>query len=54
MIAYDRLSQIMPSDIALANKALSVSLEQVGGIQTKTLPEFAATVSAVTTNKGCR
>ena len=52
MIAYDRLSQIMPADIALANKALSVSLEQVGGIQTKTLPEFAATVSAVTTNKG--
>ena len=40
------------ADIALANKALSVSLEQVGGIQTKTLPEFAATVSTVKTNKG--
>jgi len=44
MIAYDRLSQIIPADWALANKALSVSLQQLGGIQNMTLPVLANTV----------
>lgn len=42
MIAYDRLSQIVPADQALACKALSVSLQQISGISTLQLPELAA------------
>ena len=45
MIAYDRLSQITPSDIALANKALQVSLQQISGITNLNLPTLANTVS---------
>lgn len=41
MIAYDRLSQIIPADQALANKALSVALEQIAGITSMTLPVLA-------------
>lgn len=41
MIAYDRLSQIVPADQALACKALSVSLQQISGISTLRLPELA-------------
>jgi hypothetical protein len=44
MIAYDRLSQIVPSDQALACKALATSLQQVSGITNMTLPVFANTV----------
>lgn len=51
MIAYDRLSQIIPADIALANKAMQVALEQIGGISEMTLPTLANTVLAVQTNK---
>ena len=45
MIAYDRLSQIVPADQALACKALSVSLQQISGISTLRLPELAAAVT---------
>ena len=44
MIAYDRLSQIVPSDQALAAKALSASLQQIGGITHMTLPVLANTI----------
>jgi hypothetical protein len=44
MIAYDRLSVIIPSDQALACKALSVSLQQIAGISTMLLPELANAV----------
>lgn len=44
MIAYDRLSQIIPPDWALANKALSVSLQQISGISLMNLPTLANTV----------
>ena len=51
MIAYDRLSQIIPADWALANKALSVSLQQIAGIQNMTLPTLAnVVVNMETTN----
>jgi hypothetical protein len=46
MITYDRLSQIVPADQALACKALSVSLPQIAGISTMTLPSLARAVSA--------
>ena len=41
MITYDRLSQIVPADQALACKALSVSLQQISGISTMRLPALA-------------
>ena len=47
MIAYDRLSQIIPSDMALANKALQVSLQQISGITNLSLPTLATTVEAM-------
>ena len=49
MIAYDRLSQIIPSGWALANKALATSLQQIAGIQNMTLPVFANTVANLQT-----
>lgn len=49
MIAYDRLSQIVPQDQALAAKALATSLQQVTGITNLTLPVFAATVANLET-----
>ena len=45
MIAYDRLSQIIPADQALANKALATSLQQIAGIINMNLPTLAATVA---------
>ena len=45
MIAYDRLSQIVPDDQALAAKAMSVALQQIGGINNMTLPVLASTVT---------
>jgi hypothetical protein len=45
MIPYDRLSQIIPADQALANKALSVALQQIGGIVDIILPVLANTVT---------
>jgi hypothetical protein len=41
MIAYDRLSQIIPSDQALACKALATSLQQISGITNMSLPTLA-------------
>ena len=41
MIAYDRLSQIIPSDQALAAKALATSLQQISGITNISLPVLA-------------
>lgn len=52
MIAYDRLSQIIPSDLALANKALYVALQQITGVPNMSLQTLAATVKAQNTNKG--
>jgi len=51
MIAYDRLSQIVPADQALAAKALATSLQQITGISTMTLPVLAnAVINLKTTN----
>jgi hypothetical protein len=51
MIAYDRLSQIIPSDQALAAKAVATSLQQISGITNMTLPVLAnAVVNLQTTN----
>jgi hypothetical protein len=51
MIAYDRLSQIVPADQALAAKALATSLQQITGITTMNLPVLAnAVVNLETTN----
>lgn len=44
MIAYDRLSQIIPSDQALAAKALATSLQQISGVTNMTLPVLANAV----------
>jgi len=44
MIAYDRLSQIVPADQALASKALATSLQQITGVTNMTLPVLANTV----------
>lgn len=52
MIAYDKLSQIVPPGIALANKALQVSLQQISGITNMTLPQLATTVSNTNVNRG--
>ena len=52
MIAYDRLSQILPSDLALANKALYVSIQQITGVPNMSLQTLAATIKAQNTNKG--
>lgn len=51
MIAYDRLSQIIPSDQALAAKALATALQQIAGITNTTLPVLAnVTANLQTTN----
>ena len=51
MIAYDRLSQIIPSDQALAAKALATSLQQISGVTNMTLPVLAnAVINLQTTN----
>jgi hypothetical protein len=52
MIAYDRLSTIIPSDLALANKALYVALQQITGVPNMSLQTLAATITAQNTNKG--
>jgi hypothetical protein len=49
MIPLDRLGQIIPPDIALANKALATSLQQITGAQKLSLPAFANVVSNVDT-----
>ena len=52
MIAQDRLAQIIPEDLALANKALAASLLQITNISKTTLPRFAVAVSGVQTMYG--
>lgn len=52
MIAYDKLSQIIPPEIALANKALTVALQQINGLPNMNLPTLAATVINQNTNAG--
>jgi hypothetical protein len=52
MTALDRLSQIIPPDQALANKALSVALQQITNIGLMNLQQFANAVSNVQTNYG--
>jgi len=52
MTALDKLSQIIPPDQALANKALSVALQQITNISTMNLPRLANAVSNVQTNFG--
>lgn len=49
MIAYDRLSQIIPSDQALAAKALATSLQQIAGVTNMTLPVLANAVGNLQT-----
>jgi hypothetical protein len=52
MIAYDRLSQIIPSDQALAAKALATSLQQISGVTNMTLPVLANAVINLQTTSG--
>ena len=49
MIAYDRLSQIVPADQALAAKALATSLQQISSITNMTLPVLANVVTNLQT-----
>ena len=49
MIAYDRLSQIVPADQALASKALATSLQQIAGVTNMTLPVLANVVTNLQT-----
>jgi hypothetical protein len=49
--AYNRLSQIIPADQALANQALAVSFAQINGISTQNLPTFAQSVKNLETTK---
>ena len=51
MITLDRLQQIIPPDQALANKALSVALQQIAGISNNPLPTMAAVISQLETTK---
>jgi len=51
MIAYDRLSQIVPADQALACKALQVSLQQINNIASLELPTFADSVINLETTR---
>ena len=49
MIAYDRLSQIIPADQALAAKALATSLQNISGVTNMTLPVLANTITNLQT-----
>lgn len=51
MITLDRLQNIIPPDQALANKALSVALQQINGISNTGLPAFGTTVRAMQTTR---
>lgn len=51
MIAYDRLSQIIPADQALAAKAVATGLQQIAGVTNITLPVLAnVVINLQTTN----
>ena len=49
MIALDRLAQIIQPDAAVADKALATSLQNITGISTMTLPQFAAVANVIQT-----
>lgn len=49
MIAYDRLSQIIPPDQALAAKALATGLQQITGVTNLTLPVLANAITNLQT-----
>jgi len=51
MIAYDRLSQIIPPDQALANKALQVSFQQIKNVSQLLLPGLASAYEYIETTK---
>jgi len=48
---YNRLQQIIPSDQALANCALSAAFKQITGINFTSLPVFSGTVKAIQTTQ---
>lgn len=52
MITLDRLSQIIPPDQAVANKALAVSLQGITGISSLTLSQLAKAAGNVQTTEG--
>lgn len=50
--SYDTLSKIIPPDQALANKALTRSLQQIKNITESTLPGLSTAMSSIETNAG--
>ena len=50
-IGYLRLSKIIPEDIALADRALAVSLQQITNINKITLPQLARAYQNIETNR---
>lgn len=48
---YRRLSQIIPADQALANKALAVAFGQINGVSSTNLPTFADVVKNLQTTR---
>ena len=50
-ITYERLSRIIPSDQALANKAIQVSLQQIKNINNLTLSQLAVAFSNMQTTR---
>lgn len=50
-ISYERLSIITDPGLALANKALACSLDQITNVSRVTLPQLSSAYSAVETNK---
>jgi hypothetical protein len=49
---YITLAKIIPQDQALANRAITTSLQQIKNIFVLTLPDFARTVLTIETNAG--
>ena len=52
MSTYSQLSQIIPSDQALANKGLQAALEQVKNIFDTSLPALATATEGLESNVG--
>jgi anti-anti-sigma regulatory factor len=50
-ISYQRLARIVPSDQALASKAIQVSLQQIKNVGSLTLPQLAAAFSNMETTR---
>jgi hypothetical protein len=51
-ITYDQLRKVIPSDQALANKAITAALQQVKSIFNTTGPTLSASISGLELNKG--